>query len=77
VYWPAGAGFSESFTYDDLNRLGSATVSGFPPRRRRGRGAGRRAHRAVRAVTTGRARDVKPIVWVIAAVFVFRFAWLH
>jgi AGZA family xanthine/uracil permease-like MFS transporter len=32
---------------------------------------------AVLKLTTGRARDVKPIVWVIAAVFVFRFAWLH
>jgi AGZA family xanthine/uracil permease-like MFS transporter len=32
---------------------------------------------AVLKLTTGRARDVKPIVWLIAAVFVFRFAWLH
>jgi AGZA family xanthine/uracil permease-like MFS transporter len=32
---------------------------------------------AVLKLTTGRAREVKPIVWVIAAVFVFRFAWLH
>jgi AGZA family xanthine/uracil permease-like MFS transporter len=28
-------------------------------------------------LSTGPAREVKPIVWVIAAVFVFRFAWLH
>jgi AGZA family xanthine/uracil permease-like MFS transporter len=32
---------------------------------------------AVLKLSTGRARDVKPIVWVIAAVFVFRFAWLR
>jgi AGZA family xanthine/uracil permease-like MFS transporter len=32
---------------------------------------------AVLKLTTGRARDVKPIVWVIAAAFVFRFAWLN
>jgi AGZA family xanthine/uracil permease-like MFS transporter len=32
---------------------------------------------AVLKLSTGRARGVKPIVWVIAAVFVFRFAWLH
>jgi AGZA family xanthine/uracil permease-like MFS transporter len=28
-------------------------------------------------LATGRAREVTPIVWVIAAVFVFRFAWLR
>jgi AGZA family xanthine/uracil permease-like MFS transporter len=32
---------------------------------------------AVLKLTTGRAREVKPVVWVIAAVFVFRFAWLR
>jgi AGZA family xanthine/uracil permease-like MFS transporter len=32
---------------------------------------------AVLKLSTGRAREVKPIVWVIAAVFVFRFAWLR
>ena len=32
---------------------------------------------AVLKLTTGQARMVKPIVWVIAAVFVFRFAWLR
>ena len=32
---------------------------------------------AVLKLTTGQARIVKPIVWVIAAVFVFRFAWLR
>jgi AGZA family xanthine/uracil permease-like MFS transporter len=32
---------------------------------------------AVLKLTTGRARGVKPIVWVIAAVFLFRFAWLR
>jgi AGZA family xanthine/uracil permease-like MFS transporter len=32
---------------------------------------------AVLKLATGRAREVKPIVWVIAAVFVFRFAWLQ
>jgi AGZA family xanthine/uracil permease-like MFS transporter len=32
---------------------------------------------AVLKLTTGRARDVKPIVWVIATAFVFRFAWLN
>ncbi|MDB5919546.1 MAG: guanine permease [Massilia sp.] len=31
---------------------------------------------AVLKLTTGRARAVKPIVWIIAAVFVFRFAYL-
>ncbi len=31
---------------------------------------------AILKLTTGQARKVKPIVWVIAAVFVFRFAWL-
>ncbi|MDL2358489.1 MAG: NCS2 family permease [Pseudomonadota bacterium] len=31
---------------------------------------------AVLKLTTGRARGVKPVVWLIAAVFVFRFAWL-
>jgi AGZA family xanthine/uracil permease-like MFS transporter len=31
---------------------------------------------AVLKLTTGRARDVKPVVWLIAAVFVFRFAYL-
>jgi AGZA family xanthine/uracil permease-like MFS transporter len=31
---------------------------------------------AVLKLTTGRGRDVKPVVWVIAAVFVFRFAYL-
>jgi AGZA family xanthine/uracil permease-like MFS transporter len=31
---------------------------------------------ALLKLTTGRGRDVKPIVWVIAAVFLFRFAWL-
>ncbi len=32
---------------------------------------------AVLKLTTGHAREVKPIVWVIAAVFLFRFAWLR
>ena len=32
---------------------------------------------AVLKLTTGRARAVKPIIWVIAAVFVFRFAYLR
>ena len=32
---------------------------------------------AVLKLTTGRARPVKPIVWLIAAVFVFRFAYLR
>ncbi|MDQ2990103.1 MAG: NCS2 family permease [Pseudomonadota bacterium] len=32
---------------------------------------------AVLKLTTGRARTVKPIVWLIAAVFVFRFAYLR
>jgi AGZA family xanthine/uracil permease-like MFS transporter len=32
---------------------------------------------AVLKLTTGQARAVKPIIWIIAAVFVFRFAWLH
>jgi AGZA family xanthine/uracil permease-like MFS transporter len=32
---------------------------------------------AVLKLTTGRARQVKPIIWVIAAVFVFRFAYLR
>ncbi|MDB5933598.1 MAG: guanine permease [Massilia sp.] len=32
---------------------------------------------AVLKLTTGRAREVKPVVWVIAAVFIFRFAYLH
>ena len=32
---------------------------------------------AILKLTTGHARKVKPIVWVIAAVFVFRFAWLR
>jgi AGZA family xanthine/uracil permease-like MFS transporter len=31
---------------------------------------------AVLKLTTGRAREVKPVVWIIAAVFVFRFAYL-
>ncbi|MES2759353.1 MAG: NCS2 family permease [Pseudomonadota bacterium] len=31
---------------------------------------------AVLKLTTGRAREVKPIVWIIAAVFIFRFAYL-
>ncbi len=31
---------------------------------------------AVLKLTTGRARDVKPVVWIIAAVFLFRFAYL-
>jgi AGZA family xanthine/uracil permease-like MFS transporter len=25
---------------------------------------------------TGRAREVKPIVWIIAAVFTFKYSWL-
>ena len=29
---------------------------------------------AVLKLFTGRAREVKPVVWVIAAVFLFRFA---
>ena len=32
---------------------------------------------AVLKLTTGQARSVKPIVWLIAAVFVFRFAYLR
>jgi AGZA family xanthine/uracil permease-like MFS transporter len=32
---------------------------------------------AVLKLTTGRAREVKPIVWIIAAVFIFRFAYLR
>lgn len=32
---------------------------------------------AVLKLTTGNARGVKPVVWVIAAVFLFRFAWLR
>jgi AGZA family xanthine/uracil permease-like MFS transporter len=32
---------------------------------------------AVLKLTTGHARSVKPIVWLIAAVFVFRFAYLR
>ena len=31
---------------------------------------------AVLKLTTGRVREVKPVVWIIAAVFVFRFAYL-
>jgi AGZA family xanthine/uracil permease-like MFS transporter len=31
---------------------------------------------AVLKLTTGRAREVKPVIWLIAVVFVFRFAWL-
>ncbi len=31
---------------------------------------------AVLKLTTGRAREVKPVVWIIAAVFLGRFAWL-
>jgi AGZA family xanthine/uracil permease-like MFS transporter len=27
-------------------------------------------------LTTGRVREVKPVVWIIAAVFVLRFAYL-